>query len=177
MEKIKTYHLTLTGEYRVCSELNKRNIFATIAYGQRKGTDVYAIGENRKTLRIEVKTSQYGRFVTRISQKGPDYLSDGTDFWVLFHIKPLANGGFEERFFILSHAEICATQKVCNDRYAGNYEQKHGKLPDFTKGVDNVTIEDVHDAENRWDKIVEALREHQNSALSGLGCSEPRKVG
>jgi hypothetical protein len=162
MAKIESYYLTLAGEYRVCSELNKRSVFSTITYGHRKGTDVYAIGENRKTLRIEVKTSQKGRFVTGITQKGLDDAIDAPDFWVLFHMKPLEDGSFDERFFILSHAEICAVQKACNDRYAAKYKQRHGTLPDFAKGVDNVSIADVQNSEikseNMWDKILDALR-------------------
>jgi hypothetical protein len=39
MAKIPSDLLHLAGEYRVCSELNKRGIFATITYGNHKGVD------------------------------------------------------------------------------------------------------------------------------------------
>lgn len=45
MAKIEKYLLHLAGEYRVCSELNKRGVFATITYGNRKAVDVYVIGD------------------------------------------------------------------------------------------------------------------------------------
>ena len=70
MAKIASYLLNLAGEYRVCSELNKRGVFATVTYGTRKGADIYAINDRvGRSLRIEVKTSQKDRFVTNLSQK------------------------------------------------------------------------------------------------------------
>ena len=68
--RIPSYLLSLAGEYRVCSELNKRGIFATVTYGNYKGVDVYAISDRKaRALKIEVKTSQRENFVTRITQK------------------------------------------------------------------------------------------------------------
>lgn len=52
------YYLNLAGEYRVAAELLKRGIFATITYGNKKGADIYAIGEeSRKAAVIEVNSS------------------------------------------------------------------------------------------------------------------------
>ena len=58
------YHLSLAGEYRVASELLKRNIFATITFGNAKGAVLYAIGPTRRTAIIEVKSSNSSKFVT-----------------------------------------------------------------------------------------------------------------
>jgi len=157
MNKITTYHLNLAGEYRVCSELHKRNIFGTITYGQRKGTDIFAIGSDNRTIRIEVKASQNSRFVTSITQKKLDGASDAPDVWVLFSLRSLADNEYEERFFVLTHPEICAIQKARNDAYGKKYRKKHGRAVDFSKGVDNITISDVEQHENAWDKIVDAL--------------------
>lgn len=41
---IDKYFLNLAAEYRVTAELLKREVFATITYGNRKGADIYAIG-------------------------------------------------------------------------------------------------------------------------------------
>jgi len=158
MAKIDSYCLNLAGEYRICSELNKRGVFATITYGNRKGADVYAIG-NRVALRIEVKTSQNARFVTSITQKGLHDSPDAPHFWALVLMKPLENGKFQERFFILSHDEIVAVQKSRNAAYASNYRQKHGSAPDFSKGVDNVLVADVEAFEDQWERIVAVMRE------------------
>jgi hypothetical protein len=58
------YHLNLAGEYLIAAELLKGGIFATITYGNKKGADIYAIGPNRRTAVVEVKTSNSQRFVT-----------------------------------------------------------------------------------------------------------------
>jgi hypothetical protein len=62
--KLDKYHLSLAGEDRVCAELLKRGVFATITFGSMKSADVYAVGSNRRAAVIEVKASQTGRFVT-----------------------------------------------------------------------------------------------------------------
>ena len=156
VSKIASYDLNLAGEYRVASELVKRGIFATVTYGNRKDADIYAIG-NGKALKIEVKTSQQPRFVTSITQKGLDKRDDAPDIWVLFHLKPLPEGRYLERFFILSNAEICRAQKKRNANFVKRYKAKHGKAPDYAGGVDNVLIPDVEKHEDCWEKIAEAL--------------------
>lgn len=170
MAKISPYLLNLAGEYRVCSELNRRGIFATVTYGTRKGADVYAISDRKApALKIEVKTSQKGNFVTSLSQKcgDDDPNSDGfwdrraadeqsPDFWVLCQMQ---NGSdtFSERFFVLTHQEICAAQAARNQAYALKYKSRHGKQPDFSSGVDNVLVPDVEQHENAWQKIIDAI--------------------
>jgi hypothetical protein len=169
--EIPPYLLNLAGEYRVCSELNKRGIFATITYGNHKGADVYAISDRKApALKIEVKTSQKKTFVTRLAQKcgDDDPNSEGfwdrraadersPDFWVLFQILPAGDDCFAERFFVLSHGEICAAQARVDEASAEKYSARHGKQPDLSTGVDNVGIEDVEKHENQWKKIVDAL--------------------
>jgi hypothetical protein len=171
MAKIPAYLLNLAGEYRVCSELNKRGVFATVTYGTRKGVDVYAISDRKaRALKIEVKTSQKGNFVTSLSQKcgDDDPNTEGfwdrrvadeqsPDYWVLFQIQAGNDETFKERFFVLTHKEICAAQATRNKAYAVKYSARHGKQPDFSSGIDNVVIADVEQHENQWQKIVKAL--------------------
>ena len=158
MARIRSDLLSLAGEYRVCSELNKRGLFATVTYGNRKSVDVYVIQDApRRAIRVEVKTSQRGRFVTRITQKCLEHSADAPDYWVLFLLRPRTGGEFEERFFVLSHREICLIQKKGNRRFARRYRKKHGKSPDETAGIDNVRVEDVQKYENAWDKIRRAV--------------------
>ena len=171
MAKIPSYLLNLAGEYRVCSELNKRGIFSTVTYGTRKGVDVYAISDRKaRAMKIEVKTSQKGNFVTSLSQKcgDDDPNADGfwdrraadeqsPDFWVLFQIQAGNDASFTERFFVLTHKEICTAQAARNQAYALKYSARHGKQPDFSSGVDNVVVADVAPYENQWRKIIDAL--------------------
>ena len=153
--KIPSYLLNLGGEYRVCSELNLRGMFATVTYGNRKGADVYVISDGTdRALKVEVKTSQGKNFVTGITQKGLDgNPPHAPDFWVLFSIQTNRDDTFVERFFVLAHREICEVQKTRNERYALGYRARHGKLPDFSTGVDNVTVNDVIEHEGKWLKI------------------------
>ncbi|MBW3541194.1 MAG: hypothetical protein KY476_13075 [Planctomycetes bacterium] len=130
MAKIPSYLLNLAGEYRVCSELNKRGIFATVTYGNHKGVDVYAISDRRaRALKIEVKTSQQGNFVTNITRKGLCKQDNphAPDFWVLFQIQPQEDGTFEEHFFVLTHKQMCRAQSRRNDDYERGYIAKYGR--------------------------------------------------
>ncbi len=155
MARIEPYLLNLAGEYRVCSELNKRGVFSTVTYGNRKGVDVYAISDRQeRALKIEVKTSQRLNFVTSIGQKGLAQDPTAPDFWVLFQIRQAGDGEYVERFFVLTHSEICAIQAARNQRYADKYHAKHGKQPDLSMGVDNVMVADVEHHENQWSKII-----------------------
>jgi hypothetical protein len=171
MGKIPSYLLNLAGEYRVCSELNKRGIFATVTYGTCKSVDVYAINDRKaKAVRIEVKTSQKDKFVTSLSQKCGDddpnaegfwerqaVNEQSPDFWVLFQILPQSDESFEERFFVLSHREICIAQAARNAAYAKKYSARNGKQPDFSTGVDGVFIADIEQHEDDWKKIVKSI--------------------
>jgi len=157
-KKIPKYHLDLAGEYRICSELHKRGVFCTLTYGARKSADIYAIDhDSGRALRIEVKTNQGSNFVTGISQKGLATALAAPDFWVLFLLRQLDDGDFDERFYVASHEELCAVQAAVNEEYAVGYRQRHDREPDFSRGVDNVKLAAVADFEDRWDKIVEAM--------------------
>jgi hypothetical protein len=157
--KIEKYLLNLAGEYRICSELCKRGVFATVTYGHRKGVDVYVISDVLdRALKIEVKTSQSKTFVTGITQKGLVDSPTAPDFWVLFHLVASGWSVFAERFFVLSHREICDIQDQINASYAEKYALKHGTMPDLSKGVDNVTLTAVAQHEDRWDKIITRLQ-------------------
>ena len=156
MARIEPYLLNLAGEYRVCSELCKRGLLATVTYGNRKGVDVYAISDRQeRALKIEVKTSQRGRFVTGITQKGLAEGPTAPDFWVLFDLRGCPDGTFTERFFVLTHSKICSIQAACNKKHGDMYEAKLGRKYDFSRGVDNVTVIDVEQHENQWSKILD----------------------
>jgi len=81
---IEKYHLNLAGEYRVCAELLKRGIFATVTYGNMKGADIFAIGSNRRAAVVEVKASNSSRFVTSFYQKYKSRDIEHPTFWVLY---------------------------------------------------------------------------------------------
>ncbi len=158
MAKIPSYLLNLAGEYRVCSELNKRGVFATVTYGNRKSVDLYAISDRHAhSLKIEVKSAQQNRFVTNITRKGLANDRAAPDFWVLFQIRPDGMTKFKERFFVLTHKEICEVQKGRNRAYRKKYFKKHRRHFDQSKGVDGVTVAAIARFEDQWSKIVKRL--------------------
>ncbi len=149
---IDKYHLNLAGEYCVCAELLKRELFATLTYGNKKGADIYAIGANRRAAVIEVKASNSKRFVTGFYQKyrTPDMVHP--DFWVLYSIRSDADK-FIERFFILTHNELALVQaeRNCPGKTV-TYEEMSERC---ANGVDNVVTENVEQHEDGWEKVVE----------------------
>jgi hypothetical protein len=146
------YHLSLAGEYRVASELLKRDIFATITFGNAKGADIYAIGPTRRTAIIEVKSSNSSKFVTGFYQKYRDEMRDHPNFWVLYSMTDLNT----EEFYILSHAEMA------NAQGARNYPSRTMTYAEHAiaakNGVDNVLAKDLQKYKSAWLKIAKYLR-------------------
>jgi hypothetical protein len=142
------YYLNLAGEYRVASELLKREVFATITYGNRKGADIYAIGPNRRAAVVEVKASNSDRFVTSFYQKYADEAKIHPDFWVLYSLKM---DGSEE-FFILTHQEMALAQAERN--FPGLSLSWAENARGVATGVDNVLAKDLQVHKSAWEKIV-----------------------
>ena len=109
--KIDKYYLNLAGEYRVCAELLKRGIFATVTFGNMKGADIIAVGPNRRAAVIEVKASNSTRFVTGFYQKYKTADVEHPAFWVLYSVRSDGDA-FTERFFVLSHEELGEKQAI-----------------------------------------------------------------
>ena len=148
------YHLSLAGEYRVASELLKRDIFATITFGNAKGADIYAIGPNRRTAIVEVKSSNSSKFVTGFYQKYGDESKIHPDFRVLYS---LSDGGNEE-FYVLSHAEMALNQAQRN--YPGKEMTYSEHALAAHKGVDNLLAKNLQEYRSAWSKIEDYLELH-----------------
>jgi hypothetical protein len=131
--------------------LHKRELFATITYGNKKGADVYAVGTNRRAAVIEVKASNSNRFVTSFYQKYPTRDSAHPDFWVLYTVRAVESE-FTERFFVLAHDELALAQAERNCPGENvTYEQVAERC---RKGVDNVLVRHVEAHEDAWHKII-----------------------
>src|SRR5665213_1544409 len=146
------YYLNLAGEYRVCAELLKRGILATVTFGNMKGADIVAVGANRRAAIVEVKASNSTRFVTKFYQryKTPD--AEHPTFWVLYSVRSDGES-FSDRFFILSHHELGEKQakRNCADKPLSYLEC----VERFASGVDNVLLADVLEFEDKWQKIID----------------------
>jgi hypothetical protein len=150
--RLGKYHLSLAGEYRVASELLKRDIFATITFGNAKGADIYAIGPTRRTAIVEVKSSNSSRFVTGFDQKYKDEMRDHPDFWVLYSL----NDDLVEEFFILTHEEMAKAQGARN--FPGKKMSYAEHAVAVAKGVDNVLAKDIQEHKSAWSKITKFLK-------------------
>jgi len=149
--KLDKYYLNLAGEYRVCAELLKRGIFATVTFGNMKGADIIAVGCNRRAAVVEVKASNSARFLTKFYQtyKTPDV--EHPAFWVLYSFRPHGDAHIE-RFFVLSHEELADKQASRN--HPGEELPYLERARRVATGVDNVLLDDVKDCEDSWYKIV-----------------------
>ncbi|XZE36035.1 hypothetical protein SH501x_001586 [Pirellulaceae bacterium SH501] len=149
---IDKYNLNLAGEYRVAAELLLRGLYTSVTFGNKKGADLYAIGENRRAAVVEVKASQTGRFVTGLYQKYRTGDAPSPDFWVLYLVRP-SIASFEEKFFVLTHKEITDIQGQVN---CPGEVLTHEQIAEKSKGgVDNVSVKKVEKYEGEWRKILE----------------------
>jgi hypothetical protein len=149
---IDKYNLNLAGEYRVAAELCLRGLYTSVTYGNKKGADLYAIGENRRAAVIEVKASQSNRFVTSLYQKYKSPDAQSPDFWVLYSVRPTETG-FAEKFFVLTHEELARIQGEVNcPGEKLSHEQIAARV---ARGVDNVSLKKIESHENAWSKILD----------------------
>lgn len=149
---MKKYLLNLAGEYRVCSEILKRGLFASVTLGNMKGADIHVIKNKRTIIVVEVKTTESNRFVTSFYQKYKTPDDDSPDIWVLCKIVP--DG--EDRFFILTKDEMAKVQADRNGFREFSWNVIHEKC---AKGVDNVFIKHIEAFENNWQAILNQYNE------------------
>lgn len=138
---IDNYMLGMSGEYAVCSELLKRGKMASITMGNAKSADIIVTDPScRKYKKIEVKTSQTTKFVTSFFRKYYDINMPHPDIWVLVHVDANTKA---VRYFILEHKVL------------GDIQMRRNKITSwqYSKGCDNVLLDEVLGYENRWDII------------------------
>ena len=151
MPTFDKYNLNLAGEYRVAAELLLRGLYASVTFGNKKGADIFAIGENRRSAVVEVKASQKKSFVTGLYQKYRTQHLPCPDFWVLYSVASIGSG-FDERFFVLTHKEMADVQ---GERNCPGESLTYLQSAERVKtGVDNVRLTDVEPFEGHWDKIL-----------------------
>jgi hypothetical protein len=138
----------MAGEYRVCSEILKRGMLASVTMGNLKGADIHIVTPERKVIVVEVKTTASTRFVTGFFQKYKKRETTHPDIWVLCQL-----GKDTDRFFILTHKEMAEAQAKRNGfKSEFDWDEVHQKCG---KGVDNVLITHIEQQENAWEKIDE----------------------
>ena len=147
-EKEYKHLLSLAGEFRVCSELLKRGIHATITLGNKKGIDIFIYNKDTNhTKSIEVKTTQKNTFMTLLFQKYKTEELKHPDYWILFRIKQVEDK-FEEDFYILEHKDLVSLQKQMNNTKDWSYAKSVEKA---NPGADNIRINLLSAFKDNWD--------------------------
>ena len=90
------------------------------------------------------------------------------DFWVLFQVRQTGDEEFIERFFVLSHEEICRIQDQRSRTYAVKYTATHGKPPDPNGG------RGLYAGYPRWTPQNRPFVDGSNPAISGPGSVRDR---
>ena len=86
-EKIPGILSGISGEYFVAAELSQRGYIASITLRNTQGVDILAANRNAsKSVAIQVKTNQEGRFKWALNKKAEDYSSDHL-FYVFVDLK------------------------------------------------------------------------------------------
>lgn len=146
--------LSQFGEFAVAAELNRRQFYASVTYGNQKRMDVIVLSEHGHYATIEVKTSDKKRFPTGLSQEKQKEINE-RQFWVFVKTK-LGSDNPETEFYILSDQEIKSIQGKRDKEYGEKYKLKHGQA--FKgKGVPNVTLDDIEVYKDNWDIIYKYL--------------------
>ncbi|OPL19558.1 MAG: hypothetical protein AVO35_10370 [Candidatus Aegiribacteria sp. MLS_C] len=149
-KQMDKYKLSLAGEYRVCSELLRRGLLASVVVGNQKSTDIHIVTSDGRVIVIEVKTTTSNKFLTKFFQKFETENKGHPDFWVLCRL----NEGGDE-FFILSHREMAIAQAKRNGLQDDFIWEEAYET--FRKGVDSVLKQHVACHIDSWNKIVEAV--------------------
>jgi hypothetical protein len=139
------------GKMRVTSELLKKGYEANIKFITAKSVKVIIIGDNEKSISVEVKTSRnQKKFVTNYYPKYTDSNSERPEIWVFYLPDKNANSD-GDRFFILTHEEVGEMQLKVNK----------GTKTEKGKGVDNIPLSFLENekslCEARWHLFSEIL--------------------
>lgn len=142
----------LAGEYRVCSELLRRGVSASVTMGNAKGVDIVARGTGRRIAVVEVKTTdQPNRSVTGFYQKYRTTDGEHPDFWVLCVLDTTG----DDQFYVLSHDEMAQAQADVN--WPGQNLAYDERVARAKGGVDNVRPVQLSQHLGCWDKIRDFL--------------------
>jgi hypothetical protein len=182
--------LNLAGEFAVASELNRRQIVASVTYGASKSADVFAMNrEMTKLVRVEVKATNGNRWMlgTKVNLEP----SRDTDMlWILVQLPfpildvsdtvrlPIGKSlnilsddqkrwllrGFQApRFFVLTARELYDVWRVGADEYKKRHLARN-KVAYSGREVPNVPLGAVTPFEDAWGKITKRLSDDRLEA-------------
>jgi hypothetical protein len=146
------YHLSLSGEYFVAAELQRRNVSAAVTYGNAKKADIVAFNDaGDKVTVIEVKTTGQSRWV--VGSRTPE---KSDKLWVFVRIPK--EDKRPASYYVLTQTEIHDTLMPIEEEYQRKYREKHGEDYGDRAGVCNLSLKQAEPHRDAWYKIVEQLQ-------------------
>ena len=155
--------LNLAGEFAVASELNRRQVLASVTYGASKRADLFALSSDMsRFVRIEVKaTTPKGKRTKWAVGVGGTKDIPIDVFWVLVLFPSTLDGAPADslqlaaqapRFYVLSQKEVYLEFRKAADEY----DRRKG-APFTGRGFPSVFLKDVEPYEGQWQKIIKLL--------------------
>lgn len=141
------YHLSLSGEFFVAAELQRRRISATVTYGNAKSADLVVFSESSSNaVVVEVKSTSRNKWIV-----GGRVPVPSNRIWVFVYIPE--NSEDTPSFYVLTQHELSVLLEPADREFRERYREKHGK--DFQgKGVVSLTLDQAKPYKNQWWKII-----------------------
>jgi hypothetical protein len=152
------YHLSLSGEFYVAAELQRRGVSAAVTFGNAKKADVVAFTSGSFAVAIEVKSTASGRWVVGGLVPQPSIAP-----WVFVHIP--SNSAKSPCFYILTESDLYAILHPIDMAYRRNFLAKHGEEYGDRKGVVNLTTAQAEPFKDRWSAILDLLHAAELKSL------------
>lgn len=160
------------GEFRVASELCRRNMFAALTMGNIPNVDVLCSSSNANAaICIQVKTFRAHEKTCIVGENAEiDY---GENFmWILAGLRDEEHDSCEESFYIIPSDVMATNVTKLHKKWAatrgvkGNVHDKKCRIRNVrfgSVGKNDKFMFDVSSYKDRWDLIEEALRKASKS--------------
>ena len=145
------YHLALAGEFFVAAELQRRDVSASVTYGNAKRADVVAFSESgEKSVVVEVKSTSQTKWVV-----GGQIPSPSNKPWVFVY---LPHDQCESpSYYILTQSDLQDVLAPVEAEYFRKYKEKHGEEYGDRPGVVTLTRKQANPFLELWEKITDQL--------------------
>lgn len=145
------YHLSLSDEFYVAAELQRRGISAAVTYGNAKKADVVAFSASgERAVIIEVKSTSQQKWV--IGSRAP---ASSPKPWVLVYIP--SDKTEAPSFYVVLQSELHNIMAPLDEEYSRRYLEKHGEEYGDRPGVANFTRSQAAPYKDAWGKIINQI--------------------
>lgn len=143
------YGMGISGEFFVAAQLWRRGLLASVVYANAKRADVIAFSNNEigRHVTIEVKSTDKTKW--KVSNTLPE---PSPKPWVFVNL-PSDKEAFPS-FYILTQKEIHDICRPAHIAYGEKYKLKHGKIFDEKSGFLSITLKQVENHKDKWEKIL-----------------------